>query len=1072
MLNLLSWNLNGMGKASKCKWVKDLVKAKNISLLCLQETKTAIKFDWQVKSVWGKRSTEFAAIDLSGNSSGILTVWDGNLFKVQNSCNMDGYVLICGLWLEKNSKLGVINVYAPQDNFSKRRLWEQIREEIQKEPDAAWVVCGDFNEVRGGDDRKGSILDRNGAKHFNDFIALVELHDLRIGGRRFTWMNSSCSKISKLDRYLVNQRFLDIWPLANVIALPRVLSDHCPILSSEFGALVTEKWNANPSGFVSSTKIDNLSRKLKHLKMPIKKWSMERRKQDETDLQTLKSKISSIDLRAEISPLDDSLVKERVELVAKADDILSKKVSDIMQKAKCKWLREGDENLRYFHGCANKKLKNGRIHGLNINGSWETNPMPIKYAVWDFFDRKFAENHPVRPTICSRVFKKLSTEQKEGLEVPFTEQEIKKAVWSCGYNKASGPDGFTIEFVRKFWDVVGNDFVEAIKFFEQHKQIDPGSNSSFISLIPKISDPLFLSDYRPINLIGCVNKVISKVLAERLKLVLDSVISNSQTAYIKRRSILDGPLMAFDSLNWNFLDNVYMQMGFGDKWRAWMRGCFSTAKVSVIVNGSPTKEFTMGKGVRQGDPLVPFLFILAAEGLTVAMKEAQQASIFRGVRFNNSEEDVSIFQFVDDAIFVGEWSLYNAKNLLRVLKCFEVCSGLQINLGKSRLLGVSVSRDEVTWMARRLNCKEESIPFRYLGLPTNSSLNNPTGNLKRFQSEAEACLANRFWVVINQLESIRRRFLWGGNTDVKRICWVAWDKVIRDKHNGGLGIGSLRALNLALLMKWRWREKTEPYAIWNKVVQSCAGRSRSGSVLNYNRGTWKSIVGVEKDLRELGINVWNFLKLKEDGSGWIWELDSSKKFTVKSLRRLIDGVMLPTSEAETEWIRCVPSRFNIFLWRTILNRLPTKDNLLKRGMVMQNDECSFSVANLGYKCTGVQHNRLCSFCHSCPETLKHLMITCSTAKIISAHLASWKGGIEVITSGRLQSDWGSTVWKTRNNKIFKGELKNEKEVVREIQTIAFNWVRCRFKRGDLLSWDNWLYNLVSAVASCIALASR
>ncbi|XP_024963273.1 uncharacterized protein LOC112503472 [Cynara cardunculus var. scolymus] len=125
----------------------------------------------------------------------------------------------------------------------------------------------------------------------------------------------------------------------------------------------------------------------------------------------------------------------------------------------------------------------------------------------------------------------------------------------------------------------------------------------------------------------------------------------------------------------------------------------------------------MGRGVRQGDPLAPFLFILASEGLNVIMREAQRKHLFKGVKWANQAEEVSILQYADDAIFIGEWAADNAKNLLRILKCFEVCSGLKINLSKSRLTGVAVSKEEISRMACWLKCKEDAIPFHYLGLP-------------------------------------------------------------------------------------------------------------------------------------------------------------------------------------------------------------------------------------------------------------------------------------------------------------------------------------------------------------------
>ena len=181
-------------------------------------------------------------------------------------------------------------------------------------------------------------------------------------------------------------------------------------------------------------------------------------------------------------------------------------------------------------------------------------------------------------------------------------------------------------------------------------------------------------------------------------------------------------------------------------------------------------------------------------------------------------------------------------NLVRLLRCFEICSGLKINFSKSRILGVSVANDEVRRMARLLNCKEEFFPFNYLGLPVGGNMAKSVNWLpviEKFKARLSGwkaktlsfggrlCLCKSvlgslgtFYFslykapikVINILESIRRRFFWGGADDSKKICWVSWDKIMCGKINGGLGIGSLRALNLAMLSKWWWRERTEPLA--------------------------------------------------------------------------------------------------------------------------------------------------------------------------------------------------------------------------------------------------------------------
>ncbi|KAJ9552338.1 LOW QUALITY PROTEIN: hypothetical protein OSB04_016383 [Centaurea solstitialis] len=683
--------------------------------------------------------------------------------------------------------------------------------------------------------------------------------------------------------------------------------------------------------------------------------------------------------------------------------------------------------------------------------------------------------YKLRPTLKSSFFRILSEAQKNELEVPFSEQEVKNVVWSCGHNKATGPDGFTFEFLRKFWGIVGRDFLDAVKYFESNPLIKSRSNSSFVTLIPKVSDPLTLADFRPISLIGCVSKVISKVLAERLKGVLDSVVSNSQTAFIKGRSILDGPLMvnkliswarkkrkklllfkvdfakAFETLNWNYLDGVLLQMGFGDKWRSWVKGCICTAKASVLINGSPSKEFNLNKGVRQGDPLAPFLFILAAEGLTVAMKDARQNNHFKGVCLNNSEDEVSIFQFADDAIFVGDWSLANAKNLICILKCFEVCSGLTINMSKSCLMGLSVSKEEITRIANQLKCKEESIPFVYLGLPVGGNttrvaswqplINKFKEKLSSWKAKTlsfggRLCLCKSVLgtlgnylfslykvppKVINLLESLRSRFFWGWTDDKKKINWLAWNKVISDKHVGGLGIGSLRALNLTLLFKWRWRELTEIDVKWQKV----------------NR-----IRGVEKDIADLGINISSLLQRKDDERGWSWELEANKIYSVRSLRKLIDGISTYCKYG---------------------NRLdPTASQQNKY----------FHLACIA--------SEVCPSCLSADENIDHLLTTCSTSKLLSALLVLWVDwwpGNECTVSGVWSTirsiGGGSTqkvvrsaigaaffwcIWEQQNRMVFNTRPKKEIDLFRDVLFLAFDWVRSRVKGCKYISWDCWVRN--------------
>nr|KAJ0217713.1 hypothetical protein LSAT_V11C300135570 [Lactuca sativa] len=194
------------------------------------------------------------------------------------------------------------------------------------------------------------------------------------------------------------------------------------------------------------------------------------------------------------------------------------------------------------------------------------------------------------------------------------------------------------------------DIMEFVKYFEKYGTLDRGCNSSFITLVPKIKDPLHIGDYRPISLIGSLYKIISKALANRLSMVIGKNIGEAQSAFVKGRNILDGPMIvnelctwakkvkkqillfkvdlekAFDFVNWEYLESILIQMGYGDKWPMWMKGCLQSARLSVLINGSPTVEFDMEKG------------------------------LFQGLKIPNTELSISHLLYADAAIFVGVWN--------------------------------------------------------------------------------------------------------------------------------------------------------------------------------------------------------------------------------------------------------------------------------------------------------------------------------------------------------------------------------------------------------------------------------
>ncbi|GJX95375.1 RNA-directed DNA polymerase, eukaryota [Tanacetum coccineum] len=246
----------------------------------------------------------------------------------------------------------------------------------------------------------------------------------------------------------------------------------------------------------------------------------------------------------------------------------------------------------------------------------------------------------------------------------------------------------------------GGDIIKAVKEFFRSSIFPNGCNPSFISLIPKVIDAKIINEFRPISLIVFQYKIISKILANRLSEVVDELVSHEQSALIKGRQILDGPLIlneviswckarnrqalifkvdfqkAYDSVLWDYLDELLEKFGFGYKWRGWIRGCLQSSKASILVNGSPTDEFSFRRGLRQGDPLSPFLFILVMESLHVAFQRIIARGMFSPLLIGKGElVSVSHLFYADDVMFLGKWSRENMNALVMMLHIFSLLLG-------------------------------------------------------------------------------------------------------------------------------------------------------------------------------------------------------------------------------------------------------------------------------------------------------------------------------------------------------------------------------------------------------------
>ncbi|RVW40361.1 Transposon TX1 uncharacterized 149 kDa protein [Vitis vinifera] len=230
------------------------------------------------------------------------------------------------------------------------------------------------------------------------------------------------------------------------------------------------------------------------------------------------------------------------------------------------------------------------------------------------------------------------------------------AVFQLNWEKAPGPDGFTLAVYQECWDVIKEDLMRV--FFEFHTKgvINQSTNATFIAMVPKKSQTFKISDYRPISLVTSLYKIIAKVLLGRLCKVLHETIFGSQGAFVEGRQILDAVLIANEVVD-EKEDHVLQRKGFSQKWRSWMRGCLSSSSFAILVNGNAKGWVKASRGLRQGDPLSPFLFTLVADVLSRLMIRAEESGITEGFLVGRDRTRVSLLQFADDTIFFSKASL-------------------------------------------------------------------------------------------------------------------------------------------------------------------------------------------------------------------------------------------------------------------------------------------------------------------------------------------------------------------------------------------------------------------------------
>ncbi|GJX03841.1 RNA-directed DNA polymerase, eukaryota, reverse transcriptase zinc-binding domain protein, partial [Tanacetum coccineum] len=437
---------------------------------------------------------------------------------------------------------------------------------------------------------------------------------------------------------------------------------------------------------------------------------------------------------------------------------------------------------------------------------------------------------------------------------------------------------------------------------------------------------------------------------------------------------------AYDSVRWDYLDDVLKRFGFSEKWCGWIQNCLLSSKGSVIVNGSPTKEFQFHRGLKQGDPLSPFLFLLIMESLHISMQRVVDAGLFRGIQVGSSLQVSHLF-YADDAVFMGHWSEANIDTILRVLDCFYHASGLRINMLKSKLMGISVSSDKVDQAAKKIGCAILQVPFSYLGSKVgclmsriqswSEIVNNILTRLSKWKLKTLS-IGGRLTLlksvlgslpiyhmslfkvptkVLLNMESIRCHFFNGIEHNGKKPIWVKWNKVLASKEKGEIH-GEDGKIGKHV--------RSHHPSLWLDIVKEVQHIQSQGT----------DLMGfIHRKMGNELVKIMEGMTLFDSKDRWRWSLEGCGEFTVASVRNLLDANSLPMVSSKTRWIKAVPIKVNIHAWKVKLDILPTRLNISKRGMDIESI--------------------LCPLCEKNVESSSHIFFTCPISREIFRKVLLW-----------------------------------------------------------------------------------
>ncbi|CAN0905267.1 Transposon TX1 uncharacterized 149 kDa protein [Linum grandiflorum] len=885
----MAWNCRGLGNPRMVRVLDELIKVHRPEVVFLSETLVG---DQKMEEIRVQIKFEGCfSVAATGHSGGLCLLWKDKA-KVRvtrfNKHFIDAVVVG-----EAGGDVRMTGFYGCPERHRRQESWEMLIR-LGRDVSEAWCIIGDFNDIlhqheqRGRHDRPQALIDG-----FRMAVAECNLVDIDMDGYPFTWTRAKGQPHgveSRLDRAMVNAAWIDQFMHSKLQNLVAPVSDHSPLLldtnptpkekkkwifkfenawrtETEIKDLVETTWQSEGEGA--------FFHKLRACMHVMEEWGRGYARHFRKAIDDKRKELET--LRNEVG--EEAAEREKQCRVAMLL-LLQQEEEYWRQRAKQFWLKDGDRNTRFFHATANGRRKWTAIKSLeDETGGMVEDREGMEGVARRYFEDIFRRGGSNPETVTNEIDGVLCTNDNDRLLLPFSKEEFRLAMFSMDADKAPGPDGLNPGFYQHFWHLIGDDvFTDACRWLEEGFFPEEIKDTNII-LLPKVESPKGMKDLRPISLCSVLYRLVAKVLANRMRRVMPKLISEEQSAFIAGRSIIDNVMVAFETIHsmkrrqtgkwgemaikidiskaydrveWDYLEEVLRKVGFEERWIRWMMLCVTSVRYTVQVNGEGVGPIIPSRGLRQGCPLSPFLFILCAEGLSTMIRKAAVSGQLTGTRVCRRAPPITHLLFADDSFFFTRATIGDARVLKEILDRYAGASGQLINYQKS---GIMFSKNTHRMLGEGISAILDIFnpvdTGRYLGLPSCVGRNkrqifkhlkdriwqriqvwrgrkmSPAGREVLIKAVAQAIptyYMNTFLLtdgMVKEIERLMNSFWWGTrNGGGGGVSWMRWERLSIRKDYGGMGFRDLLGFNLAMLGKQGWKLLTEPEALVSRVYKA------------------------------------------------------------------------------------------------------------------------------------------------------------------------------------------------------------------------------------------------------------